>query len=366
MAPFRLPTIPTVYWHILGWLLYGGYDLLGLLIGRNSPTPVAVWLTGSMLLIRILEFYLCYFIVYPHLLQPSRGWRLAGALLGVIALFIGVRALIEEVLFPAVLGFHNYSPDTKAWYYILDNGYFAMPMLIISAALWAGRATLLRERENQLLRGEKRAAEVAFLKTQINPHFLYNTLNMLYGLAYPVAKPVASAILKLSDLMRYMLRDTPDGQVPLTEEIDYLHNYLDLYRLRFADQFHVQFQLTGDPAGHRIAPLLLIPFVENALKHGTLDDPAHPVRIHLTLSAGHLDFEVRNLPLDPADHKDATTGVGLPNLRRRLALLYPGRHTLRVQADEEEFVTFLQLAQPSEVGRAGSVHIAAIPHLLPA
>ncbi|MFD2784873.1 sensor histidine kinase [Hymenobacter rubripertinctus] len=345
MASSRLPNIPAVYWHLLGWFFYGGYNLLGLVIGRNSPTSKAVWFNGSMLFIRILEFYLCYRVVYPRLLRPGRGWSLAGALLGVVALFIGLRALIEEVIFPAVLGFRNYTPDTKVWYYVLDNMYFAVPMIVISAALWAGRATLLQERENRVLRGEKRAAEVAFLKTQINPHFLYNTLNMLYSMAYPVAKPLAAAILQLADLMRYMLRDTPDGQVLLTEEIDYLRNYLDLYRLRFADQFFVDFQLAGDPAGHRIAPLLLIPFVENALKHGTLDDPAHPVRINLALSPGEVRFEVRNQPLDPTDHKDATTGVGLPNLRRRLALLYPGRHTLRVETGEQEqFVTSLQLA----------------------
>lgn len=345
MATSRLPTIPIVFWHLLGWFLYGGYDLLGLFIGRNSPSPQAVWLNGSMLFIRILEFYLCYLVVYPRLLRAGRGWSLAGALLGVVALFIGLRALIEEVLFPAVLGFGNYSADTKVWYYVLDNIYFASPMLLISAALWAGRATLLQERENQVLRGEKRAAEVAFLKTQINPHFLYNTLNMLYGLAYPVSKPLAAAILKLADLMRYMLPDTPDGQVLLTEELDYLRNYLDLYRLRFPDQFFVDFQLRGDPTGHRIAPLLLIPFVENALKHGTLDDPAHPVQVQLALTASGLQFEVRNQPLDPSDHKDATTGVGLPNLQRRLELLYPGRYTLRVGMKAAQFVTSLQLAE---------------------
>ena len=366
MAPFRLSTIPAVYWHILGWLFYSGYDFIGLIFYRSNYTREGLWLNNSMLFIRILEFYLCYLVVYPRLLRPGRIAQLLLALVGVTALFIGLRALIEEVLFPAVLGFHNYSPDTEIQHYILDNLYYAAPMLVASAALWAMGTALRQERENQLLRGEKRAAEVAFLKTQINPHFLYNTLNMLYGLAYPVAKPLAAAILKLADLMRYMLHDTPDGQVLLTEEIDYLHNYLDLYRLRFADQFFVHFQLSGDPTGHRIAPLLLIPFVENALKHGTLDDPAHPVRINLALSPGEIQFEVRNLPLDPADHKDATTGVGLPNLRRRLALLYPGRYTLRVEAEAEQFVTSLQLAPASETNWNRTAAQVATPRLAPA
>ncbi|NVO31326.1 sensor histidine kinase [Hymenobacter lapidiphilus] len=353
---------------MLVWLFYGIYTFIGLFVGGRTPTNQVIWLSGSMLFIRMLEFYLCYLVVYPRRLRSGRGWSLAEALAGVVALFVGLRALIEEVLFPAILGFGNYrlsgSTAYRIGYYIGDNIYFAIPVLVISAAIWATQAALRQEQENQLLRGEKRASEMAFLKTQINPHFLYNTLNMLYGLAYPVSKPLAGALLKLADLMRYMLRDTPDGQVLLSEEIDYLRNYLDLHRLRFAEQFFVDFELAGDPTGLRIAPLLLIPFVENALKHGTLDDSAHPVRIRLALSPGWMQFEVRNQPLAPNDHKDATTGVGLPNLRRRLELLYPGCHTLHVTATEAHFVTSLQLATVGIANHPGST--VAVPNLVPA
>ncbi len=332
----------TLRWHVLGWLLYGGYEFLGVFVNAKALTRISIWLTISLLLIRMVEFYLCYLMVYPRFFRSGRALQLTVALLGVVACYIGSRALIEEVLYPAVLGFHNYSPDTTVGYYIFDNAYFASPMIVISAALWAGSAAIRRERENRQLREEKRAAEVAFLKTQINPHFLYNTLNMLFSMAYPVAKPVANAILKLSELMRYMLHDTPDGQVELTQEIDYLHNYLALYRLRFPDSFHVDFTVTGEPAGRRVAPLVLIPFVENAIKHGVLDDPENPVRIRLTIEGGQLQFEVENQRSD--DHKDATTGIGLPNLRRRLELLYPERHTLQVDsAANGPFHTSLRL-----------------------
>jgi LytS/YehU family sensor histidine kinase len=263
----------------------------------------------------------------------------------VAALFIVLRFVIEEVLYPAVLGFHNYSLDGslayKIGYYIGDNLYFATPMIVISATIWSMQATLRRERENRQLREEKRAAEVAFLKTQINPHFLYNTLNMLYSMAYPVAKPVANAILKLSELMRYMLHESPDGQVDLEQEIEYVHNYLALYRLRFPDRFFVAFTVTGEPAGRRVAPLVFIPFVENAIKHGVLDDPETPVHIRLNIEGRKLQFEVENQRSD--DNKDATTGIGLPNLARRLELLYPKRHTLQVGATGEQFTTSLRL-----------------------
>ncbi|MBO0359833.1 sensor histidine kinase [Hymenobacter sp. BT186] len=341
MLPINTASKSALHWHVLGWLLYSGYQIWGVFLHQGTSLRISLWLTFSVLFIRLIEFYLCYSIVYPRLLRAGKGGRLAIALAGVIALYIGARALIEEVIYPAVLGFHNYTPDTSVTYYIFDNLFFASPMIVISAAVWSAQAALRRERENQLLRGEKRTAELAFLKTQINPHFLYNTLNMLYGMAYPVAKPLANAILKLADLMRYMLHDSSDGQVELTQEIEYLHNYLDLYRLRFPDQFFVDFTVTGESDGHRVAPLLFIPFVENAIKHGVLDDPATPVRIHLALQPQGLTFEVHNQSSDY--QKDATTGIGLPNLRRRLELLYPQQHTLQIDTTGKQFITSLHL-----------------------
>lgn len=334
-----------VYWHLLGWLLYGGYDFLGVFLhvygDSNLPLRVRLLFLFSTLFVRAAEFYAAYLLVYPRWLRPGRNWQLAVALAGVMAFYIGLRALVEEVIFPSMLGFHNYGPGTTVGYYIFDNLYYGSPMIVISAALWAVQAAFRRERENRQLREEKRAAEVAFLKTQINPHFLYNTLNMLFSMAYPVAKPVANAILKLSELMRYMLHENPDGQVDLEKEIDYLNNYLALYRLRFPDSFHVDFTVTGEPAGHRVAPLVLIPFVENAIKHGVIDDPAHPVHIQLNIEGDQLQFNVENQRTN--DHKDATTGIGLPNLRRRLQLLYPERHELRVDTGGGLFATSLRL-----------------------
>ena len=199
--------------------------------------------------------------------------------------------------------------------------------------VWGVKEAFLREkeRENQLrlqvLEQEKTQAELAFLRTQINPHFLYNTLNYIYSLAYPVSEPLAEAILRLSALMRYMLHESPDGQVELRKEVEYLQNYLAIYRLRFEGSFFVDFDLHGQLDGQRVAALVLIPFVENALKHGVVDAADRPVTITLHLGPNdNLTFEVRN---HISQHqKDATTGIGLANIRRRLALLYPGRHHL--------------------------------------
>jgi len=151
----------------------------------------------------------------------------------------------------------------------------------------------------------------------------------------------AGAILKLSGLMRYMLVENVDGRVELQKEVDYLHNYIDIYRLRFEDCFFVNFTIEGAIAGQRIASLVLIPFVENAFKHGVVDQATKPVDIRLRVFPGRLEFAVDN----SINHhqKDPSSGIGLVNIRRRLELIYPGRHTLSVSGDGEKYRVALSI-----------------------
>jgi two-component system LytT family sensor kinase len=340
-------TLRNVFrWHLLAWLVYSAYSLLGDFGGRQGEAlRQAVWHTGSFAVANMVTFYAGYLLVYPRLLRVGRLPLLLLGLAGLTLLFAGVRAGLEEGLYPLLLGFHNYTPDTSVRHYLSNNAYFALPALVWSAALWAGEEALRRERLQQVLLGEKRVAEAAFLKMQLNPHFLHNTLNMLYGLAYGVDKTLAQAQLQLSELMHYMLRETPDGLVQLPAELDYIQNFLALYRLRYPGLFHVELTVSGDPAGYRLAPLLLIPFVENACKHGVLDAPATPVRLHLRLTPGLVEFTAKNTchPYQ-ADH---TPGLGLANLRRRLELLYAGQYEVRAARVEAEFRAYLRLVIPA-------------------
>ncbi|SNR94330.1 sensor histidine kinase [Hymenobacter mucosus] len=339
----------TLRWHVLAWVAFYVYscidefwDYSGAIKPHRVPLQQSLWLLTSFWVVRAVVFYFCYLVVYPRFLRVNRLPHLAVGVGVAVLLFAGLRASIEEVLFPALLGFHNYTPGTTIQHYVADNFFWSIPTLWFSAALWASERNLHQERENQQLREEKRAAETAFLQAQINPHFLFNTLNLLYGMAYPVSKPLASALLKLAELMRYMLHETAIDQVALTQEIEYVQHYLALYRLRFPDQLFVNFTITGEPAGRQIAPLVLIPFVENALKHGVLDDPAHPVRLQLHVAAQEVVFQVENRISD--QQKDTSSGIGLPNLRRRLALSYPGRHQLHIATERGQFTTLLRVA----------------------
>jgi two-component system LytT family sensor kinase len=331
-------------WHLLLWLAYFGYVVLGQYL-YGHPTQKGIWLDASFMVARIVIFYFGYLLIFPRLLRAGRLPLLALGVLVAGVVFASVRAVFEEGLYPLLLGFRNYWPGTSFSTYFTDGVYYALPNVAMAGALWASETALRRERENQQLATEKRAAELAFLKTQINPHFLYNTLNMLYGLAYGVDKTLAGGLLKLSELMRYMLRDTPDGLVDLCEEVDYLHNFLDLYRLRYPGRMHAELAVVGDPTGHRVAPLLLVPFVENAFKHGVLDDPTTPVRMQLTLSPGTVEFTVENQSHDYLT--DSSSGIGLANLHRRLELLYPGRYTWQVGPAGAQFRARLQLSVPA-------------------
>jgi two-component system LytT family sensor kinase len=340
-------------YQVLGWALVIGSDLVAIIATYSKHDKLG--LDRQLLLQFTFElslmslFYYCFLFVFPRGLRRG-GWPvLVAGLLGAPLVFAGSRYLLQEVLLPLLFGFRNYYPGTPLLGYLVDNLYYLPPTMGLAAAGVVVRDAFVREqaRESQLLRQvleqEKTQAELAFLRTQINPHFLYNTLNYLYATAYPVSEPLAEAILRLSDLMRYMLLDSPDGQVTLTKEVEYLDNYLAIYRLRFEEQFFVNFRQAGLPVGgQRVATLLLIPFVENALKHGVVNQAAHPVDIQLTLpTPDRLEFTVSNRISQ--HQKDATTGVGLPNIRRRLALLYPGRHTLAVHDDGQTYRTQLTL-----------------------
>jgi two-component system, LytTR family, sensor kinase len=194
------------------------------------------------------------------------------------------------------------------------------------------------ERNKQSLENEKLESELGFLKSQIHPHFLYNTLNNICSLARKKSDKTEDALIKLSNIMRYMMDDSKEDKVFLSKEIQYLNNYIELQRLRISDKVKVQFSITGDPQSMTIEPLLLIPFVENAFKHGVSCQEEAVISISLNIGKESLQFVVEN-NIFKGDNADlpAEPGIGLKNVRRRLELLYPGRNMLSIS---EEGITF--------------------------
>lgn len=194
----------------------------------------------------------------------------------------------------------------------------------------------------QQLKNEHAKAELALLKSKVDPHFFFNTLNNLYGLTVEKSEKAPDVILKLSEIMRYVIYDSSDERVPLKKEAEYLEKYIELFKMRFHKKVDITFSSDIDNGNECIAPLLLSIFVENAFKHGAeqMIDEAF-ITIQLTAQNGRLNFLVKN---NFKPKKETTnSGIGLTNLKKRLELIYPGKHQLSLQKDDHLFSANLMI-----------------------
>jgi len=176
------------------------------------------------------------------------------------------------------------------------------------------------------------------LKAQVNPHFLFNSLNSIYSQALVKSEQTAETVLELSNLLRYMLYEVGDDLVPLAKEVEMLENYIELQKLRVDDGAHVNMTISGDIEGVQIAPLLVFPLVENAFKHG-LKGASEEAFVQIDWAIGaEIAVSIRN-NLGSVDdmEKGKYGGIGLENVKRRLQLIYPGRHELKINQKDNEF-----------------------------
>ena len=214
------------------------------------------------------------------------------------------------------------------------NGAF---LLFVSIPLRMVGTWLKRKELEQEIKTQQLEAELRFLKAQVNPHFLFNALNNIYSLSFTGSDKAPEMILKLSDMMSYMLYDCKSEQVLLSSELAYLQNYIELQQLKKDGELNIDFQVKGNPGGLLITPMLFIPFFENSFKHGNLEDLENGwMKGHLEVEKDELKFHMSNsyCPDQKAAEKG---GVGLENIRERLALLFPEQHELQIQQNEHTY-----------------------------
>lgn len=194
-------------------------------------------------------------------------------------------------------------------------------------------------RENELLK-----TELSLLRSQVSPHFMFNVLNNMVALARKKSDVLEPSLIKLSSLMRYMLYEADEDKVPLQKETEYLQSYIDLQQQRFGKNVTILVSLETADSSYEIEPMLLIPFVENAFKHGTGMITDATIDIRLYISSGMLFFSVRNrFNKDSSEIKDKTSGIGLTNVKRRLNLLYGDDYVLHIDKKDDWFIVSLQL-----------------------
>lgn len=321
-----------------------------------------------------IVWLLVYFVLANGFEDPARFlFRIMPALAGIIIvvlvnnslllprLYFGNRAVYIIVGFVLVVGLslllHYGWPllsgkaprGQSSWrrggaatlYYLLPLGLAFMGSAMVEVMRFAN------QQQRQVLRaqGEQLATELKLLKSQINPHFLFNSLNNIYTLTLLQDPKAPESLLKLSNMLRYMLYEAETDTVPLAREIEYLHNYINLMQLKNSQGMNVRVALDDSQPGLMVAPLLFITFVENAFKHGRIEDLDHGyINIELlTDQAGTISFTVTNNLPATAVTKDEVGGIGLDNLRKRLELQYPGRHVLSVTTEGDVFRAHFQI-----------------------
>jgi sensor histidine kinase YesM len=203
---------------------------------------------------------------------------------------------------------------------------------------WLKTEQTRKETEN-----EKLNTELSFLKSQVNPHFFFNTLNNIYSLAVVRSEKTAPAVMKLSAIMRYILTETQRDLVPLENEVEFTHNFIDLQKVRLTDKVDLQFSVNGPTDTLLVAPLLFIPFVENAFKYGVSTKEASSIRIEIRTEASKIFFSSVNYIVASENNLMENTGIGINNVKRRLELMYPGKHQLVTQQDGHYYKVHLEI-----------------------
>ena len=320
----------TVIWSaLLVWPYYAASAKNGYMV---AGIPVSFITITS--LINIALFYIHAYFVYPYFFNRRRWWLY---ILVTVALIFGSLGLKGHLL---------------SWYPPIDASTyrFIFPSSIVFFIFsFIYRVVIDQERVSRLLK-EKQAAqaltELKFLRSQVSPHFLFNVLTNLVSLARKKSDKLEPALIKLSELLRYMLYDTQGKRVPLQTEIEYLGNYLDLQRLRFGDDLEIdsRTEVEVEALSYAIEPMLLIPFVENAFKHGVGYSGRPGIFTRLSVVKDTLTFEVKNkFEVEPAESKDESSGIGLGNVISRLNLLYRNKYTLSINDADNLFHIILTL-----------------------
>lgn len=250
------------------------------------------------------------------------------SIVGLFFLFIVLRYTLEEILMPYLFKISNYNPNTPFNYYVIDNLYYAAVNILLGFLVFLLDYQVGSQQTASMLIQQTKEAELAFLRSQISPHFLFNSLNNIYALSYKKSDKTPEAILKLSELIRYMLYEKNE-RVLLTKEWEYVTHYISLQQLRYDYPLPINIISKGDLTGVLIPPHLLIPFIENAFKHGDFSDPAVPMHINIEVQSVNLNLLVNN-KIAQQQQKSKEGGIGLENVQRRLDLLYPHQHSLEI------------------------------------
>ncbi|MCX6269595.1 MAG: histidine kinase [Bacteroidetes bacterium] len=328
----------TILIHILVWV---AFLLVPLIFIESATGRERFMLMGwfQQLLMAAYFYYNFLYLIPRFLLKKKIGWYFLMLLLGLVAIS-GINVLFAISTSSLIEHHHPFN----FWRTVFFPFYPAVMAFALSSSVRITMEWFKNERQKKEMEAEKLASELAFLKSQVNPHFLFNILNNICSLARKKSDETENAIIKLSQIMRYMLQDSKDEKVSLEKEVEYLQSYIELQRLRLPEMVKIDFSTGGRTELFSIEPLLLIPFVENAFKHGVSYLEPSEIDIRLICGGQALSFMVENrIAKHQGDTAEQGSGIGLKNVVRRLELLYPGKHHLQIRDDGNLYKVELEI-----------------------
>lgn len=284
-------------------------------------------------IVHIGLFYLNAYYLYPRLLTKKWWW-----------LYIISLGLLIALTFRVKIFFLQFDPAFQ----LTDItrrvvGFGPIPFLVASIIFRLIYDRIRREKREKEAQAERLSDELKFLRSQISPHFIFNVMTNLVSLARVKSDLLEPSLIRLSDLLRYMLYETGKDKFPIEAEIDYIKSYISLQQLRFGDDVRVETTWDVDEKSCFIEPMLLVPFVENAFKHGIGLVKEPYIHIHLQMRDSQLTFRISNNYSQQNNSKDKSSGIGLENIRKRLNLLYAGKYRLDIHDQEGIYTVALKL-----------------------
>ncbi|GAB3490401.1 histidine kinase [Spirosoma knui] len=294
----------------------------------------------------LLTYSIMYWLMPRFLFKGRYGWVIVHLLLIIVMAALFSATLTVFVVDPTRvnMGIVPHTSGNTFSFAMMAGMRGGITIGGFAAAIKLAKVWYLKQEAFKQIEREKLQAELQLLKSQIHPHFLFNTLNNLYAFTLRKSDQSPAVVLKLSELLSYMLYDCNAPEVSLEKEITFMQNYIGLEQLRYGDRLDMSVTISGDYQDKLIAPLLLVPFLENAFKHGT-SEQLEQAWMHLDLSVqdDRLKFKLIN-SREVTSHDDTYVGgIGLQNVKKRLELLYPNRYNLRIKAEDETFMVTLTL-----------------------
>jgi len=334
--------------HLLFWTIYIVFNLL---LSSNSEIGLFrsfLWILISLPLTMALV-YLHLWVLVPRLLLKHR-YNLFFVLFFIIAAayILFERYFNYHILWPVFMSvplgknyrFLNVVP-------ILYSGMYEYSVVFLAVFIRSLKQWYESQQHSRELELQNKTGEIALLRMQINPHFLFNTLNNIHALIGIDKEKAADALVMLSDIMRYMLYDAVVEKVPLDQELQYLESYITLQKMRLINPDQVRLTIEGNLSGKMIAPVILVPFVENAFKHALKENTQTGIRFRIVAGKKQITFESENTCIGTGEKQTQTTGgLGLENVKRRLELLYPGLHQLLIIRENNIFHVVLTISDP--------------------